>query len=183
MIWIAYLAGGLVGLVLLVALVGLALPRGHTATRSAVIAAPRAAVWAALVDVDAYPRWRRKLPRVERRGATRFVEHGKDGAIAYEVVEERAPERRVTRIADDKLPFGGTWTYELAPEGDGTRLTITEDGFVKNPVFRFLARTVFSTAATLEHVLVDLAAHVGAGAGAGATSPRSSSRPSDSASS
>ena len=57
------------------------------------------------------------------------------------------------RIADDTLPFGGTWTYELAPEGAGTRLTITEDGVVRNVVFRFLSRWVFSHTATLEKYL------------------------------
>ena len=65
------------------------------------------------------------------------------------------------RIADPKLPFGGRWIYELAPSEGATRLTITEDGFITNPVFRFLSRTVFSTASTLEKFLVDLGAHLG----------------------
>jgi len=59
------------------------------------------------------------------------------------------------------LSFGGRWIYELAPDGAGTRLTITEDGFIKNPVFRLLSRTVFSTASTLERFLADLGAHLG----------------------
>jgi hypothetical protein len=29
----------------------------------------------------------------------------------------------VPRIADLNLPFGGTWTYELAPDPQGTALT------------------------------------------------------------
>jgi len=47
------------------------------------------------------------------------------------------------------------------PPGGSTTLTITEDGFVTNPIFRFLSRTVFSTASTLEKFLVDLGAHLG----------------------
>jgi hypothetical protein len=32
--------------------------------------------------------------------------------------------------------FHGSWTWELAGEGDGTQLTITERGTVENPFFR-----------------------------------------------
>jgi hypothetical protein len=32
--------------------------------------------------------------------------------------------------------FHGSWTWELAPEGAGTRLTITERGTVENPFYR-----------------------------------------------
>jgi len=81
--------------------------------------------------------------------------------ITYAIdVDERA-SRRFTRIADDKLPFGGRWIFELAPDGAGTRLTITEDGFVKNPVFRLLSRRVFSHTATLERFFLDLGGHLG----------------------
>lgn len=164
MIWIAYIAGGLAGLVVLMALVGLLLPRGHVAARRAVLAKPPADVWAALADLDAQPRWRKGLKKLERLDGTRFREVTTQGAITFEIVEERPRELRITRIADDKLPFGGRWIYELSPDGAGTRLAITEDGFIKNPVFRFLARTVFSTASTMEAFLRDLAAHLGVAA-------------------
>ena len=60
------------------------------------------------------------------------------------------------RIADPELPFGGTWTYELKPEGTGTRLVITERGEVYNPIFRFMSRFVFSRTATMEKMVADL---------------------------
>src|SRR5215203_2646059 len=101
------------------------------------------------------------LPRAHL-DATHCREHTTQGTSLFEVVEDRATERRVTRIADDKLPFGGRWIYELRAEGTGTRVTITEDGFIKNPVFRFLSKTVFSTTATIEKFLHDLGAHVAA---------------------
>jgi len=161
MLWIAlYVVAGLVALVLLMAVIGSFLPRDHVATRSATLARPPDVVWRALTDLDAHPTWRRGLKRLERLSPTTFREHGAQGAITFEVVEDRAPARRVTRIADDKLPFGGRWIFELAPAGSGTKLTITEDGFVRNPIFRFLSKTVFSTAATLERFLADLAKHL-----------------------
>jgi hypothetical protein len=72
------------------------------------------------------------------------------------VTERQPPRRLVTRIADQSLPFGGTWTYELTPAGSGTRLTITEHGTVFNPVFRFMSRFVFGHAATIERFLKDI---------------------------
>src|SRR5688572_26933949 len=161
MIWIAYIAGGLVGLILLMALVGLALPRDHIAARRTRFAKTPGDVWRALTDLDGQTKWRRGLKRIEHVGAKQFREHTTQGTILFEVVEDLPNERRITRIADDKLPFGGRWIYELVPDGDGTRLTITEDGFIKNPIFRFLSKTVFSTTSTIEKFMHDLGVHLG----------------------
>jgi hypothetical protein len=30
------------------------------------------------------------------------------------------PSRRVTRIAEKNLPFGGTWTIEISPTSDAS---------------------------------------------------------------
>lgn len=66
------------------------------------------------------------------------------------------PRLLVTRIADSDLPFGGSWTFELEPEGAATRLTITENGEVYNPFFRFMARFVFGHEGTARAYLEDL---------------------------
>lgn len=162
MLWIAlYVVAGLAGLLVVLAVIGSLLPRDHVATRAAQLTQPPDVVWAALSDLDAQPRWRRGLRRIERLSPTTYREHTSQGAITFEIVEDRAPARRVTRIADDKLPFGGRWIFELAPADAGTTLTITEDGFIKNPIFRVLSKTVFSTTATMERFLADLAAHLG----------------------
>src|SRR5262245_35891272 len=134
MIWILYIVGSLVGLVALMALIGLTLPVDHVAARCAVLAKPVAEVWSTLVDVDAYPRWRRGLRSIEHRidhvdaqgGKPCFREVTSQGAITYVVDEARAPTSsapglRITRIADDRLPFGGRWIYELASDGGGSR--------------------------------------------------------------
>ena len=47
------------------------------------------------------------------------------------------PRRFATTIDDASLAFGGSWTFDLAPAGSGTVLTITEAGEVYNPMFRF----------------------------------------------
>ena len=172
--WLLYGAGALVGvLVLLVAgmaLAGLALPAAHVASKSARIPRPPADVWRALTDRASQPEWRRDLRRVEALpdagGLPSFREHSRSGVITFVVDEATAPAdgragRLVTRIADDTLPFGGRWIHEVADDASGARLTITEEGVVKNPIFRFMSRFVFGHDATLEAFLRDLTAHLG----------------------
>ena len=147
-----------------VAGVGAMLPRDHVETRSARLPAAPDAVFAALADVGSYAAWRTSLSAVEvlapNEGRARWVEVSGGDRIAMEQVERLPPRRLVTRIADPDLPFGGTWTFELAPEEGGTRLTITERGEIRNPIFRAVARFVFGYGATLDAFLDELRAHV-----------------------
>lgn len=144
-------------------LIGALLPREHTATRSLVLAQPAAPVFATLRDSARHPEWRRDVKSLELLPAdgalTRYRETTSHGAITYVVRESSAPHRLVTEIADDSLPFGGRWTIELTPAGDGrTRVRITEDGFVRSALFRFFARFVFGHTRTMETYLRHLAA-------------------------
>lgn len=143
------LAAPLVGALLVVTtLVGAALPRSHRLTRQAVYPHPPAAVWAAVGDVAGYPSWVPRVERIDRLsgpgGRVLWRETNVYGQVTYEEVERVPGRRLVLRIADRGVPYGGTWIYALAPaRGDGTRVAVTEDGWVSNPFFRFLARFVF----------------------------------------
>ena len=149
----------LVGLVVIMAVIGWLLPVGHQASRQATFQATPEAVYAAITRVQEYPGWRSRLKSVElvsRPDKVSWREIGSDGTILF-VMDEAEPFRRVvTRIADDKLPFGGTWTFELTPAPEGTILRITEDGTVTNPIFRFMSRFVFGHEATIGRYLEDL---------------------------
>jgi uncharacterized protein YndB with AHSA1/START domain len=92
---------------------------------------------------------------------TVFREHQGNEAVTYRVEKIDAPRVLVTRIADTNLPWGGSWTYELTPAGEGTLLTITERGEVYNPIFRFMSRFVFSHTATIDTYLRALGAKLG----------------------
>ena len=155
-------AGSLAAFVALVAIAGLLLPRDHVETRSTTVAAPPDRVFALVTNVDDYPRWRRSLSAVEMQppveGRPRWVEVSGRDRLPLEMIERQAPRRVVTRITDPDLPFGGTWTFELAADGPGTRVTITERGEIRNPIFRALARFVFGYAATMEVWLDELTA-------------------------
>ncbi len=135
--WIAlYVVGGLLGLVALLNLVGLALPREHVAARRAQLAKPPEHVWDAMVALSDEIAAREKMP--------------------IDVELDDRPRARITRIIDDKLPFGGRWYYELEPVDGGTRLTITEAGFVKLPMFRIF--TTLAPNATKAKFLRELGA-------------------------
>lgn len=161
--WALIIVGGLVGLVALIALVGAMQPRDHVASVTATIPAPPDKVWAALTDVAAYPSWRSDLQRVETMsqppGPLSWREHTKQGAMTLAVEAFEPPRRMVARIADKNLPFGGAWEYALAPDSidpGKTRVTITERGYVTNPIFRFVSRFVIGHHSTLETYLKDL---------------------------
>lgn len=70
---------------------------------------------------------------------------GWGGKVKTEVVEQDEP-RLLTRTIVGETAFGGTWTFELAPEGhEATTLTITERGEIYNPLFRTVMRLVGHT--------------------------------------
>lgn len=150
----------LVVLVALIALIGALLPRDHIATRTATYRQTPAALFAAVHDFAAQPSWRSELKTVEllppRDGATCYREVSRQGAVTYRVREDQPGEKLVVEIADDNLPYGGRWTFAFRSANGGTELRITEDGFVKNVIFRCLARFVFGYTSTMETYLRDL---------------------------
>jgi uncharacterized membrane protein len=145
----------------LVAAVGAFLPRGHIATRAATYRQAPAELYAVVRAFDQTPRWRTGLESVEmlppENGRLVFREHGAHRAVAYRVVEDSPGKRLVIEIADRDLPYGGTWTFEFLPGEAGTTLRITENGEVKNVIFRFMARFFLGYTRTIETYLKDLA--------------------------
>jgi uncharacterized protein YndB with AHSA1/START domain len=155
--------GGLGALLLAIVGFGYALPVAHVATRDAVLPAQPERVFAAITDVEAYPKWRSDVEGVEviaRTPRMQWRERGSDGTIAFEIEDSEPPRRLVIRITDRSLAFGGAWTFTLQPVEGGTRLTITENGEVYNPLFRVISRFVFGHTATIDKYLGDLQKHL-----------------------
>ena len=104
---------------------GSSLPVAHVASRSRKLPARPEIVWGLINDPVATKGW--------------------GGDAKTEVVEQDAPRLLVNKIVGEKA-FGGTWTFELAPEGhDASALTITERGEVYNPLFRTVMRLTGQT--------------------------------------
>ncbi|MBZ5728338.1 MAG: hypothetical protein LAP87_25565 [Acidobacteriia bacterium] len=162
--WLLLIVGILALTVALAALAGAMTPARHHATRRARFRVAPEALYAVLAGP---PDWRTGVKSFgvlpEENGRKRWWEEDSHRQkIAYELVEDRPPERMVVRIADRGLPFGGIWTFEIhpAPAG-GAELRIQEDGEIYNVIFRFMARFFFGYTASIEGYLRDLGAKFG----------------------
>jgi hypothetical protein len=174
MIKVGGVALGLVLLLVVVVLVaGARAPRRHVARVSVVLRRQAGEVWAVVSDLGAWASWNTSVKSVRRLAdrdghAVWAVESGGQ-VLPSEIVEATPPgqgqggARLVTRIADDQLPFGGTWTWEIEPSTDGssTRVTITEDGFVKSVVFRGVGSLFLGYTRTQSAYLAALGARFG----------------------
>jgi effector-binding domain-containing protein/uncharacterized protein YndB with AHSA1/START domain len=140
----------LVSVVVLLAIVGLALPRQVHVERSTVIEAPRATVFAVLNGFRLFNRW---SPWVEADPGARYTYEGPAfgvgskmtwsgdpktaGSGSQEIIESRHPESIRTSLdfGDQGKAFAA---FTLAPEGTGTKVTWGLDSDLgMNPVGRY----------------------------------------------
>ena len=142
----------------LVLIAGAILPKHHTAARSAFIKASPERVFHL---ISGPPDWRADVKSysvTEEEGKHIVRETDKHGqTITYELLESRPPTLLKRAIADKNLPFGGTWTWTVEPQGDGCLVTITEEGEIYNPLFRFASRFVIGYTGTIDRYLATLA--------------------------
>ena len=163
--WVSIAAGGLLGIGILLYVIGLLLPQAHVASSSVLIRQPVDSVWRVVRTFDEYDAWWSEVSTVQRlpdrNGQEVWTLRQPTGELPMHVIESTAAERLVTRIADDNLPFGGTWTYELREQDGGTLVTVTEDGEIYNPFFRVMSKLVFGYHRTQESYLSALAQKFG----------------------
>ena len=157
--------GTLAGLIGLLVLIGLFLPREHRATSRISLKQSSDTVWAVIRDYEHAASWWPDVKSVKRLadldGHERWEETMKMGPIAFVLTEERAPE--FLRSAIDTTggsPFGGDWLHEITSSAVGTTVTITEQGWVSNPLFRAISR-LLGYHGTLDSYLTALARHFG----------------------
>ena len=131
--WILIALVVVAAVVAVIAAIGATLPRDHVATRSLAVRRPPEEVWPAIMQAMAA------------------------SGVPVDVVESDPPRRQVTRVKDTEKMFGGTWTITITPSPTGSTLTITEDGWVGNPIFRFVSRYVMGHHATMDGMLKDVA--------------------------
>ncbi|MCI0352526.1 MAG: SRPBCC family protein [Acidobacteriales bacterium] len=157
----------LVALIDVVLLIGYKLPQEHTASRSLVSRQPPQTVWAVITDHKSEPTWRPDLKKVEHLWDASRLEiwretYSNGDSLSFATTELRPPERMVRIITDQNLPFGGRWEYDIVPEKDGgSRLTITEHGWVKPAFFRFVSKYIIGHTSTIDDYLEALAKKLG----------------------
>jgi hypothetical protein len=157
--------GVLVLLIGILALIGSQLPKNHVASRSIFLRKSPQDIYAVIRDFASMPKWRTDVKQVDVEGSSGgpvyFREVGKHGTVNYELTEDVPAQRMVTRIRDTDLGYAGQWTYTLAAENGGTRVTIREDGEVSNVLFRFMSRYIFGQTSTIDSYLTSLANNFG----------------------
>jgi hypothetical protein len=132
--WIALLVVALVVIVVLIAIVGSQLPREHIASRTL-----------RLTKTSPQDAW------------TAVMAATSASSVPVDIVEQDPPRRLMTKVKDTEKMFGGTWTIVVAPQG----ITVTENGWVANPIFRFVSRYVMGHHATIDGVLTQVASKLG----------------------
>ena len=159
--WILFVVAAVAVIGLVVVVAGAMLPKMHSVSRTARIGLPADALYALLTDVARYQSWRPDVKTLQRlpdkNGMPAWIEESNGMRIPLRFERMERPSLIVARIDTDDLPFGGTWTYRIAAGGPGSSdLTITEDGVVSNPIFRFMSRFVFGHHATIDAFLTNL---------------------------
>jgi uncharacterized protein YndB with AHSA1/START domain len=166
--WVIIVVASLVGLIAVIAIAGYLVPRDHRATSTILLRQPLDSVWRVVRDIGGITSWwpqmkeSTRMPDQDGREVWRQKMSGFD--VPLVVLESQSPGRLVTKIdASAGAPFGGTWTYELTPDsgGGGTRISVREDGWISNPVFRFLSRFVFGYYGSLDGYLKALGKRFG----------------------
>ncbi len=136
--WVLWVVGILAALAVIMLIVGWLRPAVHTARTEAEYGSSPEEVWVVLTDFGAWGEWNGEITAMERledrNGHETWVAKGGWGDMPTEIVRSEPPAALETFV--DAGAFNGTWTYELAPSGAGTRLRITERGEIPNPMFR-----------------------------------------------
>lgn len=163
--WIFVILAILVLVLVAVAFAGAMLPKQHRVTRSIELKQSPEAVWATVTDHVNEPKWRSEVESIsrlaDRNGHELVEEKYKNGdTMKVETVEVQPPTKLVRDVVDNPI-FSGRWTYLLTPTSTGTRLSITEEGVVPNPVFRLISRFVIGHTTALDRFLHSLSTHFG----------------------
>lgn len=155
--------GVLVLLVVGVVVIGSMLPKRHVVTRSAGFKASPEKLFALITGSQDWRPDVKSCELITADDGRKFQrEVSKQGhAILYELQGSQPPLAIQRRIATENLPYGGTWTFALVPGNGETRVRITEDGEVYNPIFRFVSKFVMGQTATLDAYLKAMGAAVG----------------------
>jgi len=144
---------------------GASLPLNHTVSVTGVVPAPQEKVFKLITNVaDGYA-WRPAVKSVTTlepdNGRDHWVEHLDHGYfMTFLAVRTDPPTRRDVQLDDPKASYGGTWTYELSPGPTPatTTLRITETGYIKPPVYRFVMTHVFGPTRNPNKYMTDIQA-------------------------
>lgn len=163
--WLARILGILVLAIGLLIVVAFTSPARTKHTRTILLKQTPKAVSAALADVQKMPEWNQNMTKVELLPPSEGKETTKQtfkGGMTMTIVttESLAPTHLVRAMRDDGGPFVGSWTYEISPTTDGSKVELTEVSEIKKPFFRLMVR-IFGATKYMDEHLAGLAKHFG----------------------
>lgn len=147
-------------IILVMVFIGRSLPEKHAASQTKSFTSSPEEVWTVVTAVGEWRSWRKSVKEVAMTGPDTFREKGSNGEIEYRISDSVPGVSFTTTIITKGLPYGGAWRYEFGKEGNGCKLTITENGEVYNPFFRFMSKYIFGHDGTLKAYMNDLQARI-----------------------
>jgi hypothetical protein len=142
---------------------GSKLPVDHSVSITGVVQAPQEKVFSLIADVAHGSDWRPAVKSVtvlkKDNNRDHWVEHLSHGEfMTFLATRTEPPSRRDVLLDEPKASYGGTWIYELAPgpSPNTTALKITETGFIRPPVYRFIMTHVFGMTHNLDEYMKDI---------------------------
>jgi ribosome-associated toxin RatA of RatAB toxin-antitoxin module len=144
--WLLIIAAILLLPILVMLVAGLFLPVKHSVTRSIHLNQKPEVVFALLQDSTNLPSWSSTVasvaPLSEQDGKPAVQCTLKWGHMQMIMTQSECtpPSRLVITMTKSEGTVLGTWTYQIAPDAEGCRVALTEEGELKNPFFRVMAR-------------------------------------------
>ncbi len=145
-IWIGL--GGFAVLVLGVVMVGLLMPERYEGRSQVIYDRTAEDVWVALLDYDDHPMTGRMKKTVQARPAENGLpvwieDMGRGELITVKTVEAERPKHMVREISSKTVPMTSRWEYTLEPSGEGCKLTIDGETYIRSgtwhvPIFRVM---------------------------------------------
>ena len=121
---------------------GMYLPESVETSTRVTMPASVNTVWAVMSEPEGRARWWGSVERIEPDGIsdpTRlgWTEYYEDGSSRTFNRTNFFPPRAQTYVSSRKCGAVDEWTIQVLPGDDGTRVVLTRNRFVSNPVFRF----------------------------------------------
>lgn len=145
-------------LLLLLVLIGMLLPKRHVVSMSATYSKSPEQLSALITGPQSWrPDVASESSETNSAGELLSLETDRRGrTIRYQVSVIQPSREFRRRITNRDLPYAGTWRYVLQPIGAKTKVTVTEEGEVYNPAFRFIARFVMGYNKSIREYLIAL---------------------------
>ena len=140
--------GGLVLFVAAVVVIGLLMPERYEGRSQVVYAKTAEDIWEALLDYNKHPMTGKMMKSIQEQPAENnlpvWIENmGNKELITVKPVEAERPRHMVRRMTSKAVPMTSRWEYTLEPVGEGCRLTIDGETYIRGgtwhvPIFRVM---------------------------------------------